>query len=155
MSTCESEWVAQSELILFSEEAHEIFRVLEGKDEIIIPMSERGPIWCVNRSVRISARKEDYADMPRKTRHVALRFCHVKEHAARMFFTPTKMQRSDALTKPPTAEMIRLLFHLPGKDSQWKEKQGLIADCTCYAVDFKCVDEVNFGTTLYVSIREN
>ena len=118
-------------------------------------MNERGPLWCDNRSVVLAARKEDYSDMPRKTRHVALRYCHVKEHANRLFFCTTKMQRGDAMTKPPTAEMVKLLFELPEKKNRWVEqKAGLVADCTCYAVPFKCIEEINYGTALFVNISE-
>ena len=62
---------------------------------------KKGPIWCDNRSAVISGRKgwENTAEIPKRSRHVALRFGAVLQESSRIWFAPTDWQKADGLTK--------------------------------------------------------
>ncbi len=97
-STTESEWVALADGIEFSQSCYGLQRFLVGKDELA---PNEGPIWQDNRPVCINARKgpEGSEEIPKKTRHIALRYARVLEHGKRLWFVPTDHQLADGLTK--------------------------------------------------------
>jgi hypothetical protein len=97
-STCESEWVALADGIEFSQSVYGLQKFLIGKNETD---KSSGPIWVDNRAAVINARKgpEGIEEIPKKTRHIALRFARVLEHASRIWFVPTDIELADGLTK--------------------------------------------------------
>ena len=97
-STTESEWVALADGIEFSQSVYGLQRFLVGKPELA---PNTGAIWQDNRPAVINARKgpEGIDEIPKKTRHIALRYARVLEHAKRIWFVPTKLQLADGLTK--------------------------------------------------------
>ena len=83
---------------------------------------EMGPLWCDSRSAIISARKEQVADISRKSRHMAIRLSKVRDERERLAFCPTNLQRADGLTKgSPSASVYDLLFTVEG--AKWKQKE--------------------------------
>ena len=56
-------------------------------------------LGCDNTSaIKLSTTETNAMGKP-SSRHLALRFCRVREAAKRLFFVPTKEQRADPLTK--------------------------------------------------------
>ena len=71
------------------------------------------------------------ADVPKKSRHVALRYMAVRDHAERLCFVPTGMQRADALTKGAHSGMIyKNVFHL----QEMERFESEPVDMTPYAI---------------------
>lgn len=132
-STFESEWVAQSDLLLLSRETNALVRFLNGKSEIEMRPEEMGPLWCDSRSAIISARKELLSDVARKSRHVAIRLAGVRDEAKRLAFVPTDMQRADGLTKgSPNPNVYQMLFEAPR--GKFNTEGEAATDCQAYAV---------------------
>ena len=97
-STTEAEWVALADGIEFSQSVYGLQRFLVGGSEL---GENEGQILCDNRSAVISGRKglDGLEEIPKKTRHIALRYARVLEHAKRLWFVPTDIQLADGLTK--------------------------------------------------------
>ena len=97
-STTESEWVALADGIEFSQSVYGLQRFLTGRPEIA---DNEGAIMQDNKPVVINARRgeEGTEEIPKKTRHIALRYARVLEHAKRIWFVPTDLQLADGLTK--------------------------------------------------------
>ena len=77
-----------------------------------------GPLWCDNRGAVVCARKgpDGTDEIPKRTRHVALRFARVLPEARRLWFCPTNDQLADGLTKSGnSAALQKLLFCNSGK----------------------------------------
>ena len=97
-STTESEWVALADGIEFSQSVYGLQKFLVGRPEL---EDKRGPIWQDNRPAVINARRGPAGldEIPKKTRHIALRYARVLEYANRIWFVPTDKQLADGLTK--------------------------------------------------------
>ena len=97
-STTESEWVALADGIEFSQSVYGLQRFLVGRNEI---EDNEGSILCDNRCAVINGRKgpEGLEEIPKKTRHIALRYARVLEHGSRIWFVPTDKQLADGMTK--------------------------------------------------------
>lgn len=123
-STCASETVAQSDLIVVSEEVHQIHSMLlRGVDDVTSEPSTKGPLYCDNRSTVLNAKKDDISDVPKKSRHVALRCQKVLEEGIRSIFTPTDMQLADGMTKSPSdGRMLFNILHPHAVKSAFLEK---------------------------------
>ena len=82
-------------------------------------------IWCDNRSAVITSRKgANTEEIPKRTRHVALRHCKVLNHSQRIWFCPTDLQLADGLTKSCNAVALRHLFtNNPKKPAQEDEEE--------------------------------
>ena len=108
-STTESEWVALADGIEFSQSVYGLQRFLVGRNEI---EDNEGPIFCDNRSAVICGRKgpEGLEEIPKKTRHIALRYARVLEHAKRIWFVPTDIQLADGLTKSTQRNPLLQIF---------------------------------------------
>ena len=148
-STCSAEIVAQSDSITISEDVHQIHSVLNtGKDNLNDNSDGKGLLFCDNRSAVINAKKLDITDVPRKSRHVALRNQKVLEHGVRSFFTPTAVQLADGLTKSPTGQMLVNMLHphmVKCKTLEQKQEDHIPVSCLAYAVHVKEFVDVNFG----------
>ena len=91
---------------------HGLYRFFRGENEIEEDPMKKGPMWCDNRSAITSVKKKNLADVPKRTRHIALRYVQLRDEASRICFVPTHMQRADALTKAGTnGLMYKNLFH--------------------------------------------
>ena len=108
-STTESEWVALADGIEFSRSCYGLQNFLGGKTET---EPEKGPIWCDNRPAVINARKgpEGIEEIPKKTRHIALRYARVLEHSKRLWYVPTDVELADGLTKSNNREALLHIF---------------------------------------------
>ena len=84
-STTESEWIAPSDCLEISDSVHELFEFLVGKSV------QKGALWRDNRGAVLSGRKGPMGseEIPKKTRHVALRFAKVLPEYQRLWFCPT------------------------------------------------------------------
>ena len=108
-STCQSEWIAMCEGIELEDSILGLVDFVLGKQ----PNGNAGPIWCDNRSAVMSARKGPNCtdEIPKRTRHVALRFAQVLPHAGRLWFCPTNEQLADGLTKSNNPAALRSIVH--------------------------------------------
>jgi len=108
-STCESEWVAAADGIEFSQSVYGLQNFLLGKGET---ETSNAPLWIDNRAAVLNARKgvEGLEEIPRKSRHIALRYARVLEHAKRVWFVPTDMELADGLTKSVNREALLQIF---------------------------------------------
>ena len=72
----------------------------------------RGPIWCDNRGAVLVSRKgvDGRDEIPKKSRHIAIRFAQVLEEAPRIFWCPTEMMKADGLTKSGNKEALKLIL---------------------------------------------
>ena len=102
-STTESEFTALSDGVEMEEDVYALLEFLYGK-----PPPE-GPLFCDNRSAVVCVRKgtENTAEIPRRTRHVALRHAHVLPRSHRVWFVPTDQQRADGMTKSSNAASLQ------------------------------------------------
>jgi hypothetical protein len=105
-STTESEWIALSDAVEVSESVQALHEFLVGR------AVQKGPLWCDNRGAVICGRKgvNNTDEIPKKTRHVALRFARVLPESERLFFVPTDLQRADGLTKSGNYKALRNIF---------------------------------------------
>ena len=73
----------------------------------------KGALWRDNRGAVLSGRKGPMGseEIPKKTRHVALRFAKVLPEYQRLWFCPTELQRADGLTKSGNSMALRNVFH--------------------------------------------
>ena len=96
--TTQSEWVALSDGIEYSSTIYGLQRFLVGRPEVA---DNKGPIWTDNRGAALIGRKglEGRDEIPRKSRHVALKYANVLEQNKRLFWVPTQQQLADGLTK--------------------------------------------------------
>ena len=129
--TTQSEWVALSDGIEFASTIYGLDLFLKGIDE---STPHQGPIWTDNRGAALIGRKgpQNVEEIPRRSRHVCLKFAHVLEHHRRLFWCPTRAQRSDGLTKSGNPEALRSLLNGP-------EVHGPQAD----GDDFHLADELS------------
>jgi len=71
----------------------------------------RGTHYRDNRSALINARRsDDVAAIPRKTRHVALKFCKALTAAQRLWHMRTDLMKADGLTKSNNPTALRHIF---------------------------------------------
>jgi hypothetical protein len=107
-STTESEWVAMADGIAIGEGVQVLKEFLVGSEKPL----EKGPLWCDNRSAVICGRKgpANTDEIPKRTRHVALRFAKVLTEFERLWFCPTMDQRADGLTKSGNPFALRHIF---------------------------------------------
>jgi hypothetical protein len=136
-STFECEWVAMSDLLLTSSETCALSRFVRGKSELEANPKSMGPLWCGNRAAVISAKKPLLSDVARKSRHMAIRLCAVRDERARICFCPTDLQRADGLTKGSlNPEAYEMLFKAPASSkSKWDEEPEPMS-CLAFALDF-------------------
>ena len=134
-STMEAEWIASSTAIEISEGPRLVLQFLLGKpNEVNEHDGDYGPIMCDNRSAVIAGRRgvDAVKELPRPSRHVALRHQKVLQHCKRVFFTPTDEMRADGLTKSCNHRALKMIFEpdldaLPSRFIQEEE-------------EFDCVD---------------
>lgn len=101
-STTESEWIAMSTAIELEQNSAAVIRFLYGNE------NNSGVIWCDNRAAVVSSRKSaDPGQIPRRTRHVALRHQRVLECGDRVGFISTDKQLADGLTKSVNAAALK------------------------------------------------
>ncbi len=126
-STSESEYIAASDVIVLSLEnrflsffSHRLagtdgwFDANDGDEE------DDETIWVDNTSAIAVAKSDETRP---KSRHYALRWFRVKEHAKKICFCPTGLMRADALTKVEASlSQRRLLLH--GYEPDWEEPVG-------------------------------
>lgn len=113
-STFESEWVAQSDLLLISREANALERFLRGCSELEMEPTKMGPLWCDSRSAVLTARKSNISDVARRSRHVAIRLSALMAEKGRIAFCPTNLMRADGLTKGTAKRHVYdMLFRSP------------------------------------------
>ena len=112
--TTQSEWVALSDGIEFSSTIYGLDLCLKGENE---NSPHDGPIITDNRGAVLIGRKgpQNVEEIPRRSRHVCLKFAHVLENHRRLFWCPTTAQRADGLTKSGNPEALRSLLN--GSDS--------------------------------------
>jgi hypothetical protein len=105
-STTQAEWIALADGIEMAQSVHALRDFFYGTQD-----GKKGPIWCDNLGAVRCARKGPGSteEIPKKTRHVALRWARVLEEQESLFFCPTHEQRADGLTKScnPRALNIR------------------------------------------------
>jgi hypothetical protein len=142
-STTESEWVALADGIEFSQSCYGLQRFLVGRPEIA---DNEGPIWQDNRPVLLNARKGPLGteEIPKKTRHIALRYARVLEHGKRLWFVPTDVQLADGLTKSVHRQPLLQIFTRKPKvqDTEpYCEEEDEDLDLTdCYFVGRRSVE---------------
>jgi len=110
--TTQSEFVALSDAIQFSNTIYGLQRFLVGKPEM---EENSGPIWSDNRGAVLIGRKGDKNkdEIPKRSRHVALKYSEVLQHADRLFWVPTDRQRADGLTKSLNREALASIMQSP------------------------------------------
>jgi hypothetical protein len=106
-STTESEWIALSEGVEMETSVIGLQEFLMGKSQ------DAGPLWCDNRGAVVCARKgpDGTDEIPKRTRHVALRFAKVLPQCRRLWFCPTNHQLADGLTKSTNSGSLKKLLH--------------------------------------------
>jgi hypothetical protein len=109
-STTESEWVAIADGIEFSQSIYALENFMSGRQEITL---NKGGVWCDNRAAVLCARKgvDGIDEISKKTRHIALRYARVLEHADRLWFVPTDLELADGLTKSSNNKALFSIFH--------------------------------------------
>ena len=107
-STTEAEWIAMSDGIELANSIHSLTEFFFGDPNAV----KKGPLYCDNRGAVVCGRKghEDTAEIPKKTRHVALRFARVLDEKDRLWFCPTDEQKADGLTKSRNTHALRQIF---------------------------------------------
>jgi hypothetical protein len=106
-STTESEWIALAEGVELEASVHALLDFLIGKPQ------EPGPLWCDNRGAVVCGRRgpECTDEIPKRTRHVALRLSKVLQEHKRLWFCPTNDQLADGLTKSANSTALRNILH--------------------------------------------
>lgn len=123
ISTTESEWIALSDGIELGVGVQSLAEFLIGKEK-----SPKGPLWCDNRGAVISGRKgiKNTEEIPKRTRHVALRFAKVLTEAERLWFCPTDYQKADGLTKSVNPFALKHIFiNHPPPSSKYVDESEL------------------------------
>jgi hypothetical protein len=125
LTTCttQSEYVAMADAIEFSSTVYGLKNFLLGLNtEASAP---DGPLWTDNRGAALIARKGvlNRDEIKQASRHIALRFASVLSHADRVFWTPTDLQKGDALTKSSNSKAIWNICpwfntHVPSLDKE-------------------------------------
>ncbi len=160
-STCQAETIAQSDMLAISDDVMEVSSMLRTANEREHESSidKRGPLWCDNRSVVINSKKDFVSDIPKRSRHVALRAVKYQEEGRRTYFTPTDLQLSDGLTKLKEYGSIDNLINLffpQNAVGKWVAKAESEAmeprACTVYAVKLSRKIRPNFGVAWYGEI---
>ena len=137
-STTESEWIAASDALELTESVSSLHNFLCARKP---DPTQEPPLFCDNRGAVISGRKglQGSEEIPRRTRHVALRFIRVLEASKRLWFIPTAAQRADGLTKSTNPTALKLIFQnypqpqIPDEaefDDEWEKE-----DLSCFATD--------------------
>jgi len=87
----------------------EIFRFLTGDSE----SETKGGLHCDNKGAVIGPRagEEGLELLPRKTRHIAIRYARVLPEGDRVLFVPTDKQRGYGLTKSSNSQARGQIFH--------------------------------------------
>ena len=108
--TTQSEWVALSDGIEFSSTIYGLDLFLKGENE---GSPHQGPIITDNRGAALIGRKgpENVEEIPRRSRHVCLKYAHVLDNHSRLFWCPTTNQKADGLTKSGNPEALRSLLN--------------------------------------------
>ena len=113
-STGEAEYIAASDTIIITEHNDWISFFEDVPDEIVKPNNGLAPdtdkiLWVDNTSAITVAQSEDFKP---KSRHYALRYLRVKDHAKDIVFCPTTLQKADGLTKLEcSGSQRRMLLH--------------------------------------------
>ena len=128
-SPSEAEWIALADGIQVGEGVQVLKEFLAASK---VPV-DKGPLWCDNRSAVICGRKglTGTDEIPKRTRHVALRFAKVLEEADRIWFCPTADQRADGLTKSCNPFALRHIFinHPKPIDKDFEDDEDDDEDC--------------------------
>ena len=105
-STTESEFIALSEGVEMEESIYGLLKFPRGAEP------GKGPLHCDSRGAVLTGRKGPYGteQLPRKTRHVALRCARVLPHADRLWFCPTDIQLADGATKSTNRTALLNVF---------------------------------------------
>ena len=151
-STAESEWVALADGIEFSQSVYGLQRFLVGKPEI---QDNEGAILCDNRTAVVNARKgtDGLEEIPKKTRHIALRYARVLEHAKRIWFVPTDKQLADGMTKSvhrnPLLQIFSRVPEAPQEYTEEEMEQDLdFSDCHFCKLKYERKDVESFDAYL-------
>ena len=151
-STAESEWVALADGIEFSQSVYGLQRFLVGKPEI---SDNEGAILCDNRTAVVNARKgtDGLEEIPKKTRHIALRYARVLEHAKRIWFVPTDKQLADGMTKSvhrnPLLQIFSRVPEAPQEYTEEEMEQDLdFSDCHFCKLKYERKDVESFDAYL-------
>ncbi len=113
-STGEAEYIAASDTIIITEHNDWMSFFDDVPDEIVKPSNGLAPdtdkiLWVDNTSAITVAQSEDFKP---KSRHYALRYLRVKDHARDIVFCPTTLQKADGLTKLEcSVPQRRMLLH--------------------------------------------
>jgi hypothetical protein len=127
-STSESEFIGISDGLAIGEGVQSVRNFIQGTDELATDSS--GPIWVDNRSAVLVGRKglEGTDEIPKKSRHVALRYAAVLRQNNRLLFVPTDLQKADGLTKSCNAGALQMLFrHCSAPAAKWSREQEKLA----------------------------
>jgi hypothetical protein len=106
-STTESEWIALAEGVELESSIVALHEFLLGKPQ------PAGPLWCDNRGAVLCGRRgpECTDEIPKRTRHVALRLSKVLHEHKRLWFCPTNDQLADGLTKSINPVALKNIMH--------------------------------------------
>ena len=123
-STSESEYIAACDGIVLSES----IGFSDFYEEVQTDDLEECPVFVDNQSAIAVAKSGD--DVKSKSRHYMLRHMRVKDAADRLHFTPTHLQKADALTKTgcTMAQRRLLLHHTWNSPGQWPEYEEIKED---------------------------
>ena len=113
--TTQSEWVAMADGLEHAATIYGLLRFLLGQPEAAV---DDGPLWSDNRGAVLIGRKgnEQRDEIPKRSRHVALRFARVLDEKHRLFWCPTGSMKADGLTKsgnPNALKQILVNGHTP------------------------------------------
>lgn len=111
-SSTAAEWIPMSDAIELEESLYSVAGFFNGSKV------KRVPLWRDNRSAVLSARKgiDGTEEIQRRARRVASRFAQVLPEYLRIFFTPTKAQLADGITKSMNPQALRNIFDLQALD---------------------------------------
>ena len=107
-STTASEWVAMSDGLEIGESVQALMEFLMGSSPCAV-----GPLWCDNRGAVLSSRKGfagESDEIPKRTRHVALRHARVIPQGYRVWFCSTTKMKADGLTKSVNKQALQTLM---------------------------------------------
>ena len=144
--TAESEFIAQSDLIVLSEsnnftsffdsEQQPRKILVDRKGELptsvedgdYVPPQEDEVLFCDSEAALAVARSQE--NRPR-SRHFALRWARVREKADLLCFCPTDLMKADALTKVDVSSSQRRLVLHHIQPSRWKSKTDEVENDVC------------------------
>ena len=91
------------------------------------------PLLCDNRSAVINIKKDSLYEINARSRHIAVRYSQVRDHASRLVFCPTKLMLADGLTKGISNGKIYRQIFFPQEVSKLEDPE---IDCSFAAISF-------------------